>query len=63
MGALGPLFSKAQLKALQERREWLVNELRRLPPKSRKRVGVEYLIQKTTTETFATENDLRSERK
>lgn len=63
MGALGPLFEKAHLKELQERREWLVKELKSLPPQSRKRVGIEHLIQRVTTEVFATENDMRGHSK
>lgn len=58
MGALGPLFDKARLKALQERREWLLNELDKLPPHSRKRAGVEHLLQSTTAGIFVTERDL-----
>jgi hypothetical protein len=58
MSALGPLFDKARLKVLQERREWLLNELDSLPPHSRKRVGVEHLLHSTTTGIFIIERDL-----
>ena len=58
MGALLPLFEKARLKVLQERREWLLEELKKLPPQSRKRVGIEHLLHSTTAGIFATERDL-----
>ena len=58
MGALLPLFEKAHLKALQERREWLLEELEKLPPHSRKRPGVEHLLHATTARIFMTERDL-----
>lgn len=58
MGALGPLFEKARLKVLQERREWLLQELVKLPPHSRKRAGVEHLLNTTTVDVFVTTRDL-----
>lgn len=58
MGALGPLFLNARLKVLQERRQWLLEELDKLPPQSRKRAGVEHLLQSTTAGIFVTERDL-----
>lgn len=61
MGALLPLFDKARLKALQERREWLLSELEKLPPHSRKRAGVEFVLQDTTAGIFMIERDLQCE--
>jgi hypothetical protein len=58
MAALLPLFEKAHLSELQARREWLSNELKKLPPHSRKRAGIEYLLANVTIEQFSVSRDL-----